>query len=207
MPNGNPTYDTVLVQVSFGGNGVTLITNAYQGQSNPLQSNPPQPTLAQALDNLSGKMRLAIKESLERALKEISELPAGHQSHSREAFRLPAMGDLSQIVFQPELPSNQVKISRSRATQFIFHSPGSWTFDKLGFFLDNEPLNPDIGIFTDRQISPDGHMLRITFVPNPQGPATRIKYNLQLITDVKTNNVFDGHAIIIVDPIIEKSLQ
>jgi hypothetical protein len=203
VPNGNQPYDTVLVEVFFGGNGVTLISTAFPGQSNPLLSNPLQPnplppSLTQALGKLSDKMRLSMKEPLGRASKVI---------RLKKDLRLSAMGDLSQIVFQPELPTNQIMVSMSRATQFIFFSPGKWTFDKLGFFLDEDPLPPAIGMFTDRQIMLGGHMLRITFVPNPQGPATRIKYNLQLITDVKTNNAFDGHAIIIVDPIIEKSLQ
>jgi len=205
MANGNQTYDTVIVVVTFGGNGVTLNSTTYPY---PGQSNPPQPTpAAQALANLSGKSRLAMKGSLERALKEIRELPADHEVVSADRLRLSAMGDLSLIAFVPELPSNQVKVSKSRATQFIFHSPSDWTFHKLGFFLDSDPLDPTIGIFTDRQISPDGHFLWITFVPNPQGAATRIKYNLELITVVTTNSVFDGHAIIIVDPIIEKSIQ
>jgi hypothetical protein len=202
MANGNLTYDIVEVYVKFGPNGVDLATTAY-----PDPTQPNLKTVAQVLANISMKTRPVLKAYLERAAREIREVPADHQHRSREDLRLLAMGDLSQIVFQPDLESNQIKISRSRATQFIFYSLDKWTFDGLGFFLDKDPLDPAIGNFTDRQILEDGHQLRITFVPSPQAPATRIKYNLRLRTDVRTNNALDGHAIIIVDPIIETSKQ
>jgi hypothetical protein len=202
MANGTQTNDTVIVVVTFGANGVTLNTTTFPGQSNPTQ-----PTPAQVLAELSGKSRLAMKESLERALREIHELPADREVVSAERLRLSAVGNLSPIAFVAELPSNQVKVSRSHATQFIFYAPGDWTFHKRGFFPDDDPLDPTAGIFTDLQISNGGGLLWVTFVPNPQGPARRIKYNLEMITKVTTNSVFDGFAIIIIDPIIEKSLQ
>ncbi len=206
MANGNLTanlvFDLVWVEVVFGPDGVELKVHSQPG----LQ----QPGLAGVLASISEDTRPARKASLERAAMEIGKVPADQKDLSRkDAFRRIAesrdWGNLSSIAFIPQ--ANKILISRARATQLIFWSKDTaWLFDPPGLFLDR-PLDPAIGTLTDPQIIDGQTTVLATFLPNPQAPITQFKYNLRLITGVQTNGVYDGHAIIIVDPIIETSKQ
>ena len=192
----NLTWDIVECEVVFGEYGIQLNTTERAGQ----------PDLAQSLAHVAEKTRPATKATLELSAIANTRGREALAAFDREAARLREMtrdwGLLSSIVFRPK--EHKITISRSRATHLIFYTTApAWQFEHPGIFLDNPPLDPAIGTLADPVITNNQQMVYTTFLPAYMAVATQIKYNLKLITEAFNHGTFGGHAIIIVDPIIE----
>jgi hypothetical protein len=194
--NAKLSWDLLMCEVVFGNNGIQLNTTMYPGKT---------PDLSKALSKVSKKTQAAAI-----ATPLFSKLARSTSKPDRKAFQMEVAkrraltkdwGGIATIGYKPQI----IKVSTSRATQLVFFTTSSeWLFDPPGLFLDS-PLDPAIGAIGVPQIVDYGHTVWTTFVP--QNVATQFKYNLRLITSVWNNGAFDGHAIIIVDPIIETSKQ
>ena len=178
--NAQLSWDLLTCEVVFDQVGVHLFTNLITDNTADLST---------ALSQVPKKSKAAplVSHVLPNPSKGIDKLEAQVREWSV----------LKRIAYLPQI----VEISRSRATQMVFFTKNSgWVFDPPGLFLDN-PLEPTFGILGVPQIVDSGHTVITTFVPNYV--ITQFKYNLRLITNVYDQGAFAGHAIIIVDPIIE----
>jgi len=179
-------WDVVHCDVRFANDGIHLDTTYVSSQ----------PQLSALTLNASKKATELTRSSLDLSLMDKS------QKGDRRPNRISAMArewSLAEVWFRP----HRVKISRSRVTQFYFTTQSEhWVFDPPGFFLENS-YDQAIGSFTEPQLMDYGRTVLTSFVP--KGPAMEFKYNLRLEATAWNFNVDEGHAIIIIDPIMETS--
>jgi hypothetical protein len=180
-------WDVVHCDVRFAHDGIHLDTTYVSSQ----------PELSALVIGASKKATELARSSLDASISERLS-----QKGERRPNKLVAMTrewSFSEFLFRP----HRVKISRSRVTHFYFPTQSPhWVFDYPGFYLEGS-YNAAIGTFTDPEITDHGRTVMISFVPN--GSATEFKYNLRLEAQAWNFGVDEGHAIIIIDPIMETS--
>jgi hypothetical protein len=203
---GGP-WDTVYCEVKFKENGVHL---------NVEQISKPS-VLASRLAAGASKAAVLTRDSLNRqlggrAIAKSGAAPAAkggggvqnkssHAPSAVSAVDARLAPDLSSFVFWPQ----KIRISPVRMTRFFFFTEAEhWTFDPPGFSVDWKTYNPAVGTFSTADIIDFGRTVCTTFYPaGPIGGS--VKYDLRLITTAWNKGVPDGHAIIIIDPVLETS--
>lgn len=103
-------------------------------------------------------------------------------------------------VLLPLFGGHKIKVSHERVTEFYFYSEDlNWKFYPPGFET-HDPAHSDR--FQGTQIVNDDYAVRTRFIPKGlQGEW--FKYNLWMRTAVIENGQEKGHAIIIIDPVVE----